>query len=263
MALLGELLRAEGHETAALFAGGERRLPRPGEVVVLPLPALNRAGWLNVPPGVSAPTPEELFAPLEPGALVLAGAPDRRLTAPAEAAGLRLRDYAAGEAFALANAVPTVEGALAAAMEALDVTLGGTKAVIVGAGRIGKLLALRLLALGADVTLTARKPADFVWAAARGIRTCRTAELAAALEGADLVFNTVPAPVFGPEELRALGPHAPYFELASAPGGIAPTLRSDPRIRPLPGLPGKVAPRTAARAMKDAIDLILKEETEP
>ena len=262
MELLAELLAAEGREVR-LFRDGRPDGPLPGDaVLILPLPALDGAGRLNVRTG-EGPRPEELFRGLAPGTPVLAGAVNERLAAAAREAGVTLRDYAAGEAFAAANAVPTAEGAIAAAMEALDVTLCGAKAAVAGAGRIGKLLALRLRALGARVTLTARKPADLAWAEALGAAALPAERLAEALCGADVAFNTVPAPVFGAAEFAALGEGTPLLELASAPGGAAPEFRDDPRILRLPGLPGKAAPRTAARAIRDAVLRILKEDSLP
>ena len=47
-------------------------------------------------------------------------------------------------------------------MEATDRTLHGSRCLIIGYGRIGRLLADRLLSLGAEVTVSARKYGDSV-----------------------------------------------------------------------------------------------------
>ena len=81
------------------------------------------------------------------------------------------------------------------------------------------------------------------------------AELPARLAEADLVFNTVPAPVLGEAELSALRRGTPVIELASAPGGADSEAAAHWGIRLInaPGLPGKEAPLTAARALRDTV----------
>ena len=72
----------------------------------------------------------------------------------------------------------------------------------------------------------------------------------------DAIFNTVPAPIFSVEQLKALRPDCFYIELASSPGGISPDALKPAHYIPAPGLPGKTAPKTAAailfRAMCDS-----------
>ena len=77
-----------------------------------------------------------------------------------ENAGLRAFDYAAAETFALRNAVPTAEGAIQIAMQELPVVLHRLPVLILGAGRVSRALQPRLRALGAEVTVAARRCTD-------------------------------------------------------------------------------------------------------
>lgn len=92
----------------------------------------------------------------EPGALICGGMLD-----PAEALlqarGISFYDYAKDEALLLQNAELTAEAALALLLERLPGPLAGSRILLCGFGRIGKLLARKLKALGADVTVSARK----------------------------------------------------------------------------------------------------------
>ena len=160
------------------------------------------------------------------------------------------------------NEVPTCEAALQIAMEQTDFTLHGAACLVIGHGRIGALLARKLHALGASVTVSARSARDFARIQADGLRVLDTRRLAGHLGGFPLIFNTVPAPVLGRAELAGLSRGTLLIDLASLPGGVAPDapLPEGCRLLPALSLPGKVAPRSAARAIYDTVCAILEEE---
>ena len=113
-------------------------------------------------------------------------------------------------------------------------------------------------ALGAEVTVAARSPAQRAAAECDGVRAMRLAGLGGEF---DFVVNTAPAPVLGERELRAL-PGAALIELASPPYGIdaAAAERLGRKVQLASGLPGKTAPEAAAKAVRDAVYAILREE---
>ena len=161
-----------------------------------------------------------------------------------------------------ATALPTAEGAVQVAMEELPITLHSARVLILGFGRVGKLTAHRMGALGAKVTVSAQSYEDLAWAAAYGYETDRLEDLAWELGGFDLVVNTIPAPVLDERRLRWVAPGAFLLDLASAPGGIdrAAAQRRNLQVLQAPGLPGRVAPVTAAAAIRDAVYHILWEQ---
>ena len=77
-----------------------------------------------------------------------------------------------------------------------------------------------------------------------------------------LIFNTIPAPVFGKKALAALPKEAVLLDLASAPGGVdftaAKRLGIDARL--LPGLPGKYSPAAAGAIAAKAVLFSLEGE---
>lgn len=164
-----------------------------------------------------------------------------------------------------ANAVPTAEGALYLAMESTDHTLHGSRCLIIGYGRIGRLLADRLLSLGAEVTVSARKYGDLAWIQAWGCQSIQTGALTGQLDRFDLIFNTAPALILDGARLRETREDCVIIDLASAPGGVdrKAAQRLDRQVICAPGLPGKVAPRTAAAAIRDSVYHILEERGEP
>ena len=235
-----------------------------GDILLLPMPVC-RNGMLHLPLTDTELEAERLWARLRYDQLLLGGMTgdlSRRLMADY---GLTLLDYYDREETQVANAVPTAEGALQLAMEATDRTIHASRCLIIGYGRIGKLLARMLPALGARTAVSARRYSDLAWIEATGCRGLRTAALAGELGEFDLIFNTVPSLVLDGSRLRETKADCVILELASAPGGVdfdAARALGRRAIR-APGLPGKVAPRSAAAAIRDSVYHILEERGEP
>lgn len=128
------------------------------DVVILPLPLCRGDGVLNCE---ERPMPTiDLFRRLRPGQLILAGQVKPQQHQEAAACGLTLEDYFLREELTVANAAATAEAAVQVAMDHLDRTLLGLDCLVLGFGRIGRLLSHRLHGLGARVTATARRPED-------------------------------------------------------------------------------------------------------
>ena len=267
---LAGLLAEDGHSVHTLGLGPatggvreERELAGAAlaDCVVLPLPAAAPGGRLNAPLAEEPLPMEEVFAALRPGQIICAGRVDDATQAMARDRGLVLHDYFAREELAVANAVPTAEGAIQIALEEMPVTLHGSRALVIGYGRLGRALAPRLAGLGAKVSVAARKYADLAWAEGFGFGTEHTGELKGWLCGYDLVVNTAPALVLGKEELEELKPECVVIDLASLPGGVDFAAAKALGVKAVQALslPGKVAPATAAAYLRSTICHILHE----
>ena len=234
------------------------------ELLILPLPVC-RAANLNLPLTDTELAADQLWPRLRPAQLLLGGMTGELAARLADRFGLTLLDYYSREETQIANAVPTAEGAIQLAMEATESTIHKSQCLVAGFGRVGKLLASRLSALGAEVSVSARKYGDLAWAGACGYHAMRSHSLQGGLGRFDLIFNTVPALLFDERRLRETKADCVLVELASAPGGIDldAAKRVGRRVLCAPGLPGKVAPRTAAAAIRDSIYHILEERGEP
>ncbi len=172
-------------------------------------------------------------------------------------ASIEVFDYYEREEFAVANAVPTAEGAVELAMGELPVTIHGSRMLVIGYGRIGKVLAKLLKELGAEVTVSARKDVDFAWIQAGGFEAANTNELASFLrdEKFDVIFNTVPVTVLSDRELSCLSKNTLIIDLASRPGGINSAAAKELGLKVIwaLSLPGKVAPLTAGQIIADTV----------
>lgn len=232
------------------------------DCVVLPLPAAGEAGKLNAPLSENCPALDWVLDFLRPGQLVCAGMVKRPLAEMAERRGLVLRDYFAREELAIANAVPTAEGAIQLAMEELPVTLHNVRALVIGYGRLGRVLAHRLGALGARVSVAARSHEQLAWAKVWGYAAEHVARLTPWLCGYDLVVNTVPVRVLGEEQLSALKPGALVIDLASKPGGVDFDAAARLGVKAIwaLSLPGKVAPVSSGDYIKTTVYHIMEED---
>lgn len=223
------------------------------QVGILPIPVTRDGEHLSADPHVNQTVPlEALCRFLRPGSLLLGGIIPPVVLRMAEENAVHFLDYYADDVVQTLNAVPTAEGALAIAIRELPVILQETTAVVTGYGRCAKALATRLHLLGAKVIVTARRQSALAEAACDG---CETILLPAFLEDpvpCQILFNTIPVPVFTDRCLSTLPEDCVLVELA---GGIPPTLEIPGNVRLIraPGLPGKTAPHTAGRILCDGI----------
>lgn len=228
------------------------------QAAALPMPALDVNGRIRTAGGEGVAL-DDVVQSLPVGAAVFGGGL-RAVRAQLEARGLRIYDYLEDEALAVANAVPSAEGAILEALRALPITLHGSRCLVIGYGRIGKALSARLHALHAHVTVSARKNADRAAIESAGLRADRTGSYLRGLAQYDCIFNTVPAPVLRAEHLAALRPDCLIVDLASASGGLDADIPPQLHYIHALGLPGKTAPKTAAELLKSMIVRTLAEQ---
>ncbi len=274
---LSELLALDGHQVSAYaldkmtFSDGvvqestARKAVSGAGCIVLPLPVSSRDGMLNAPLSGDMHTVREILSCAEPGQIICAGRVDSITMCMAREQGLFIADYFDREELAVANAVATAEGAVKLIMEETPITLCGSKCLVIGYGRIGKILSHRLRCLGAEVTVSARKFSDFQWIRAFGCTPADTGKLKDILGGFDIIVNTVPARILGEELLRQVRPGSFCIDLASKPGGMdfAAASRLGVKAMWALSLPGEIAPATSGESIKNTVYNILQELEAP
>lgn len=240
-------------------------LPSPADVAVLPIPALASVRTVSTPLSSRVLLLDSILDSVAPGGMVLGGILSPALTEACAARGLRCTDYMQREELAVLNAVPTAEGAIQLAMQELPTTLFGQKCLITGFGRIAKVLTRDLLALGMEVTVSARKCADLAWITVYGGKKLPIPALGKEIERYDLIINTVPAKLFDRSLLSRIRKDSLVIDLASKPGGVDFDAARELGVNTIwaLSLPGKVAPISAGQIICDTIYNILAEsETE-
>ena len=159
------------------------------------------------------------------------------------------------DGYAFRNAVPTAEGAIAFAIDNTDFTLWKSKVLVIGNGRVAKVLIQRLKSFGCDLTVSARNDKDFSLLETEGIKYTDTYSVAENLNY-DIIFNTVDALIFSnPDSLKG----KLLIDLSSK-GCIDFDAAKEKQIAAykLPGLPGKVAPKTAGKILAETVVLAIK-----
>lgn len=161
--------------------------------------------------------------------------------------------YARREEYQIAIARLTAEGAIALLRP--ETGLSGAHILLLGYGRIARLLARELQKAGALVTAAARSGEQRAWAEAEGIEALPLDALSGALDRFDVIIGTIPAPVLTEPLLAPVRKDALLLELASAPGGIDAAAAHERGLRYIraPGLPAKYAPERAAVILRDAV----------
>lgn len=239
-----EELRRHGHpvDTYGLFAN-DSATPENSDIFLLPVPTTQDGVT------VYAPLTERiiLISDIEEMAgerLVLSG--NRMLNV------MKCVDYCRSDSYAIRNAVPTAEGAIAIAITHTPFTLWNSRVLVIGNGRVGKIMADRLRVLGCDVTVSARKASDFALIEANGMSHIKTANIALYADEYDIIFNTVDAPV-----LDYALPHLAgklIIDLASTAVVNAEEARKlGVNYIKAPGLPGKIAPVTAGKILTETV----------
>ena len=200
----------------------------------------------------------ELLRAARPGALALGGMLSEEAKAIAAEAGVELVDYFAREELTIRNAIPTAEGCIGVLLAQRKRTLWGSAVLLLGFGPVGQAVGTRLAALGAHVTVAARRPAQRAQAESLGMQGAELARLAPAF---DTVVNTIPAQVLTAPVLARLRPGSLIVDLASRPGGTdfdAAARCGHKAIHAL-SLPAACAPETAGEIVARTVCEMLRE----
>lgn len=221
------------------------------DAVLLPMAGVCNNGLLYAPLWGKIPIKRSDFALLKAGTPVLVGVASSYLSSLCAELLLPLYQVAEHDLVAIPNAVPTAEGAIYLLLRDTDITINGMRVMVLGFGRVGEALALRLRALGANVVVANRGEKRLAKAAAMGFATCDRASWQAALAGQDAVINTVPAPVLGTAALAGLPAGALVLDLASGVGGTDFAVAEQLGVRAVHALslPGKIAPVSAGQIL--------------
>lgn len=234
------------------------QLAAKSSVILLPLPATKDGLFLNAPYAENEIRLDDDFSRLFMHKTVCGGMLQRLTASSSLWREIEPEDYYRREELAVGNAIPTAEGAVGIAIREYPGTINGAKCLITGFGRIGKNLAIILRGMGAEVFCAARKKADLMQMRAFGVQPLTYREISRRF---DLIFNTVPAKVLTSPALMQQTRDTLIIELASAPGGIDLKRAEELHLHVIdaPSLPGRVAPKTAAEYIKEAVYNILEE----
>lgn len=231
--------------------------------IILPMPGTDQQGIIRA---VFAKQPlvlnEDIFKELPRGIPILVGAAKPYLKELASRYQSKLIEIADRDDIAILNSIPSAEGAIQTAMEETDITIHGSHSIVLGYGRCGVSLARMLAGIGAKTYVAARKPKDIARIYEQGYTPVTYNELKEYISSMDIIFNTVPQLVLTRSLLRLIKPGTVIIDIASPPGGVDFAAAREFGVKAIlaPGLPGKVAPKTAGLILAKALpDILLRE----
>ncbi len=231
------------------------------DIIVCGLPLAQAGGLVNMPFSEEALPVHTLIEMIPDNALFVAGKIERDIRETLTKRGIRYLDLLDREEMAVLNAIPAAEGAVELIIKAIPRTIHNSKILILGYGRIGKVLARILSGFGADVWVEARNYSDLSWIETYGYKPVHLYDLERYVTDMNVIINTVPHLLITADILNKIHRDCYLLDLASKPGGIdfehAKKLgfKTDWAL----SLPGKVAPMTAAEIIKKTIDNVILE----
>ena len=224
-------------------------------IVILPLPALAETECINAPFWNEKIEVRALIEQMTPKQILIGGKIDDSLKTLLDIRGIYYVDYFLREDFTVLNAALTAEGGISIALSETATTLTSCNCLVVGFGRIGKLLCHMLDGIGARVCACARKNEAFAWIDAYGYNKAHTDTLADIVKDYDIIFNTVPHKLITEDVLKNMRKDALIIDLASKPGGVDFNSAANLKINTIwaLSLPGRTAPITAGDIIKQTI----------
>ncbi len=230
------------------------------EIVIGPIPFSSNGITINAPFSEKDITVREMMHVINAKVLI-AGGISPEVYGMANDEYIEIIDIMKREELAVLNTIATAEGTIQIAIENTNKILHGSEVLILGFGRIGKVLARKLAGLSVKVTCAARKDEDLAWIEAYGHKSTNINSIGENLGQYDIIINTVPHMILNQERLQYLKEDCLLIDLASNPGGIDKKAVKDKKIKFVwaLSLPGKVAPTTSAEFIKETINNIIKE----
>ncbi len=229
-------------------------------IVIGPIPLSSNKIDINTPFSKENISIEELVPKLD-GKTFIAGSIGEEFINIAKDKNVEVIDLMTREELTVLNTISTAEGAIQIAMQETLSTIHGSNVLVLGFGRIGKILSKMLNGIGARVSCEARKESDIAWIKAYGYNPIHLNVLDDSIGNYDIIINTIPSIILDNDRLDKVKKDCLIIDLASNPGGVDRDAAKHKGIKTIwaLSLPGKVAPITSAEFLKETIYNIFKE----
>lgn len=230
------------------------------DVILGPIPFSSNGKTINTPFSNKKILVEEFLKAVS-GKTLIAGQFKQDMYEIAKENNIKLIDMLKREDLSVLNAVSTAEGTIKIAIEETPKNLHGSNILVLGFGRIGKVLSNMLKGLGANVACEARKNSDLAWIKAYGYEPIPLPSLKDNLNRFDIIINTIPYIILDKENLSNVKRDALIIDLASNPGGVDREAIKEQKIKFIwaLSLPGKISPVTSAEFIKETLYNIFNE----
>lgn len=230
------------------------------EIIIGPIPFSSNGKDINAPFSDNQISIRELMHVIN-AKILIAGSITPEVYDLANDEYIEIIDIIKREELAVLNTISTAEGAIEIIIANTNKIVHGSQVLILGFGRIGKVLARKLVGLSAKVTCAARKDEDLAWIKAYGHMAININSIGENLSEYDVIINTVPHLILTEDKIKYIRDDCLLVDLASNPGGIDKKAAKNKNLKLIwaLALPGKVAPVTTAEFIKDTVYNVLRE----
>lgn len=171
--------------------------------------------------------------------------------------GNKVIDVMKNNNLAIKNAIPTAEGVIKIIIEKTNITIDNSNIAVLGFGRVGKRISKVLHGMGANVFCYDTNKEEVA-----NIELCRynvLEDIYEELESMNVIINTVPQKIINEEEFKFINKNCLIIDVSSKPGGInfEYANKNGYNVIHALGLPGKIAPITSAKYIKEIVDYFI------
>ena len=195
------------------------------------------------------------------GKILIAGNISEDVKKLAENYNIQVIDVMKSEKLAVLNTIATAEGTIELMIANTNTIIFDSNVLILGFGRVAKTLADRLKGLVKSITCASREDDELAWIEVYGYEKLnlndfvKCQESKKYLKNYDVIINTIPSMLLDAEKLQYVNKEVLLIDLASNPGGIdkEETKKQGLKLIHALGLPGKVAPKSSAKFIKEVL----------
>ncbi len=229
-----------------------------GDYIISSVPFSSNGIEVNTPFSNQKIKVEDLFYELG-SKILFAGAISKEVANISEKYDVKIIDLMKQEDLTIFNTIATAEGTIEIAISNTRRNIQGSNVLVLGFGRVAKVVAQKFKALDAKVTCAARKKEDKAWIQTYGYEETDINNLGSNLSNYDIIINTVPVLILTKERLDFVKNDALLIDLASKPGGVDQEYAKDKGLNSIwaLALPGKVAPVSSAEFIYSTILSVL------
>ena len=219
--------------------------------IICPIPLSKNSDTLNQS-GIKRNIPlKQILSLLTPGQYFFAGCIPKTFRQEALKKDVFVFDFMKDSELSYFNTIATAEGVICEAIKASPMNLHKSRCAVLGYGKCGRILTDDLKRMFCYVTVVSSCKEELAQAVLSADDTLDLSSFFTHIGEYDFIFNTIPAIILTKETLTHVNPQTRILDIASAPGGVDFAAAKELHIPAVfcPGLPGKYAPLSSARAI--------------
>lgn len=175
--------------------------------------------------------------------------------------GIKSYSYLEDLQFQLINTILSVEGSISDLIANTDFSLYNAKVLILGYGKIGKILSKHLKKMGSEIVIACRDQKDIISAYMNEYKVVNINDISnKCLSTVNIIVNTIPVNILTDNQLTKINNSCYFLDVASKPGALLSEQNKQIKFKfkQLLGIPGLYSPKSAAKAIYSSLKTFLR-----